>query len=883
MEKIYIIDAVNFIFRSYFAIGPMTNPQGESTGGLFGFIRSLNKIIKDFSPTHLVAVFDGPDNKLARTKIYSGYKEHRQKMPADLLTQLHRALEYCALAGIPLLILPGVKADDTMGSIAKWAGKSGSDVFLCSSDKDLCQLITDHILVINTHKDNLLIDRAKVKELFGVTPEKMVDYLAIVGDVSDNIPGLEGFGSKTAADLLSQFDSLDYLLEHPEVIKGKKKEVFIRDQEIALLSKRLATIDTEVVIPQSQDFFKLKEPQERELQKFFQEMHFLSLLKEREIPSNINQEKRKYTLVEDLQALKELVIRLSHKKEIGIHTVATDTHSLFATLLGISFSVEPHQAWYVPCNGKIEKTQVISIIQPLLENEEIGFCGHNIKYDKHVLLNEGIVLKKILFDTMIASHLLAPQKMHDFLDELVLLKMGTAKTSLESLLGKGKNQIILNEVPLNQLYQYGCENVDYIWQLMALFKQEMENEELSDLFYHIELPLISVLFHLERSGIYLDREALKNMSYDLMQKIHSLELEIFKLAGQHFNLNSPKQLSTILFDTLGISPPKKTNTGFSTSAPVLESLIEAHPIIKLLLTYRSLEKLRSTYVDTLPLQIVPSTGRVHATFNQTATATGRLSCQNPNLQNIPIRSEEGRKIRTAFKPEKPDWSYLSADYSQMELRLLAHFSEDPTLIKAFEKGEDIHAFTASLIFNIPLDEVTPHMRHQAKAVNFGIVYGQQAFGLSQGLDISFNEAATFIDTYFQRYKKVKEFFEFCKESVKKRGYSLTLFGRKRPIPDINNKNPVIRAQAERLAMNTPLQGSAADLIKIAMIKIDDLLEKNKELGIMNLQIHDELLFEVPDDKKEPLTHHVKNIMEGVFALKVPLVVDISIGKNWGEC
>lgn len=883
MEKLYIIDAVNFLFRSYFAIGPMTNPKGESTNALFGFIRSLNKIIKEFSPTHLIAVFDGPDNKRSRTEIYGEYKAHRTEMPGDLFSQLEQALVYCELASIPLLMVPGVEADDTIGAIAKWAEKQGTTTFICSSDKDLCQLVSDTIFIINPHKDDLLIDKIKVKELFGVTPEQIVDYLAIVGDTSDNIPGLEGFGAKTAAALLTEFGSLDFLLEHPEKVSGKKGEILRRDREIALLGQRLATVDITVPFPQNEDFFKLKKEDLTQLKLFFQEMHFLSLLRElEENPSHII-EKVDYSLIANEEELTACIATLSEKKEIALSIEATLVNPIDSRMTGISFSTQSQTAWYLPFNGTIKKERIVKAIKPLLENPTIGFCGHNIKQAMHLLLNEGISLKKIAFDTLIASYLLAPEHHKHSLSELMLAQFNKQKMAIETLTGTGKKEIPLNEVAPQKMSDYGCESADYTFRLMLSLKKELENRELSSLFYTIELPLIPVLLNMERAGIYIDLEQLKRMSLDLTAQIKAYEAKIFSLTGEEFNINSPKQLGIVLFEKLGIKPYKKTTTGYSTAADILESLKTNNPVIQTILDYRVLEKLRSTYVDALPQQISLHTQRIHCTFNQAIAATGRLACQNPNLQNIPIRTEEGRKIRTAFQPEKKGWSYLAADYSQIELRLLAHLSEDPSLIKAFEAGEDIHAFTASLVFNIPLSQVTPAMRHQAKAVNFGILYGQQAFGLSQGLDIAYNEAAAFIDTYFQRYQKVKEFFESCKEKVRQTGYATTLSGRKRPIPEINNRNPLIRSQAERLAMNTPLQGTAADLIKIAMIKIDHLLKNDNYLGFMNLQIHDELLFELPDEEIASLSLPIKKIMETVFCLKVPLIVDISIGKNWGEC
>lgn len=887
MNKIFIVDAVNFLFRSYYAIGPMTNAEGASTNALFGFIRSIYKLINEFSPDYFIAVFDGPENKKSRTQIYEGYKSHRAGMPEDLFPQLELALKFCEIAGIPNLSVPGVEADDTMGSIAKWMEKKGIKVYLCSSDKDLCQLVSDRVFMINPSKDNLLVDKKKVKEIYGIEPEQMIDYLAMMGDASDNIPGLEGFGPKTASALLNEFGTLEEILDHPEKLSGKKKETVIQGREIALISKQLATIHLGVEFPHEEKFFHLKTPDMEEVKAFYKEMGFLSLLKELGEPEKPKVRKDEmpvsYHLVDDEDVLKELVERLQKEKEICVDTETTDVRPMMAEVVGIGFGIAPGEAWYIPCNGKLGKKKVLSLLKPLLENPHIGFIGHNIKYDLHVLCNEGIALNHIAFDTILASYLIQPQTQRHNLDVLSLEKFGHVKIPIEDLIGKGKKQISMDAVPLDKITAYCCEDVDYTLRLKELFEKELDRLGLNELFKQIEIPLIPILAHMERSGIFVDVNKLEKMSEELKEKLKDLEHQIHKLAGEKFNLNSPKQLSTILFEKMGIKPPKKTMTGYSTAADVLESLQEESPIIKDIIDFRTLEKLRSTYVDALPEQINPETHRIHCTFNQSVAATGRLSCQDPNLQNIPVRTDEGKKIRSAFKPQKNRYCFVSADYSQIELRLLAHLSEDPALLKAFRSGEDIHSFTAALVFDVPLEEVTSQMRHQAKTVNFGIIYGQQAFGLSQQLGIGFKEAEEFIKTYFQRYAKVKEFLHFCKESVRKTGRAVTLTGRQRPIPEIDSKNPVIRAAAERLAINTPLQGTAADLIKMAMIQVDALLKAHPEEGMMILQIHDELLFETPEDEAKRLSVKVKKTMEGIFELNVPLVVDISIGKNWGEC
>jgi DNA polymerase I len=888
VKQLYIVDAVNFLFRSYYGIGPMTNPQGESTNALFGFIRSIYKLMADFSPDYIIAVFDGPDNKQKRTEMYADYKIHRKGMPEDLFPQLAKAHYWCEIAGIPFLSIPGVEADDTMGSIAVWAEKQGIKVFLCSSDKDLCQLVDDKIMMVQPHKDNLIVDKKKVEELYGITPKQMVDYLAIVGDASDNIPGLEGFGPKTAAALLQEFGSLDAILENPDKIPGAKKQETVRQgKEIALLSRRLATIDTDVDFPKDETFFHLKEPHLEQIKGFYHEMHFMSLLKELDTEKLAPQTEHThyeadYQLINDLDSLEKLIEKLKSEKEICLDVETTDVRPLMAELVGVGLAVKPGEAWYIPLNGAIDRMFVLKKLAELLSLPHISFYGHNFKYDLHVLQNEELPAPHIGFDTILASYLLNPQSQRHNLDYLALEQFHKVKTPIEDLIGKGKNQISMKEVPLEQITSYCCQDADYTVRLKEVFEKELAAKSLMPVLTEIELPLVPVLVKMERRGIYVDVRKLEKMSHELAHSIEKIEQEIYKMAGEPFNVSSPKQLSKILFEKMGIHPPKKTQTGFSTSADVLEDLQADVPIVGKVLEYRTLEKLRSTYVDSLPLEINPKTHRIHCTFNQSVAATGRLSCQDPNLQNIPIRSREGKEIREAFKPQESHWSFLAADYSQIELRLLAHLSEDPTLLKAFKEGEDIHAYTASLVFDVPLKEVTEDMRHSAKAVNFGILYGQQAFGLAQGLKIGYREASAFIEKYFQRYKHVKDFLEFCKESVRKTGRAVTMTGRQRPIPEINSKNPMVRAASERLAINTPLQGTAADLIKIAMVQIDRLLQE-QELGFMLLQIHDELLFEAPDSHIHKLSPQVKTIMEDVMKLKVPLEVHISIGKNWGEC
>lgn len=911
MQKIFILDVSGYLFSSYFAIRNMTNHKGESTNALYGFIRSVLKLIKDFAPTHMVAVFDGPHNGKKREEIYPAYKAHRSAVPPDLPYQIDWAREFCALLGIPALNIPEVEADDTMGSIAAWLDQHDTIAYLCSSDKDMCQLVNDHILILNTRKDNLIIGAQQVEEIHGVTPAQIIDLLSMTGDTSDNIPGIPGIGPKTAAALLKQFSSLDHLIAHLDEVVGDKKRQNIADNiDKALLSRQLVTIDLHVDIPHDTEFYRLKQADFPQLKAFYAQMNFNSLLKEldqtaskntetsaetasdiigvsnagsKNAPANLLLPLEHYHLVDDEKSLQELISLLQTQKEVCFDTETTSIQPLQAELVGLGFCIKPQTAWYVPTNGNLGLNRVLEVFKPLFENPAIGFYGHHVKYDYHVLGNYGITIANICFDTLLSSYILNSHHRQHSLDALSLQYFSKVKIGIQELIGKGKNTITMREVPIPKVCTYCCEDVDYTCRLKKIFESELHDRRLDKIFFEVELPLLKVLASMERHGIYLDIPCLEKMSVDIHKHIHRIEQEIYALAGEEFNLNSPKQLSHILQDKLHIPLPKKIATGFSTNADVLDSLKNKFPIASVILEYRTLEKLRSTYVENLPHDVNPKTQRIHCTFNQSVAATGRLSCQDPNLQNIPVRTEIGRQIREAFRPQQPGWSYLGADYSQIELRILAHLSDDPNLIKAFNNNEDIHQFTASIMFNIPLTHVTKEQRYQAKAVNFGIIYGQQAFGLAQELKIDVKEAAAFIEMYFKRYTHVKDFIESCKSKARQTGKTSTFIGRERTLPEITSKNGQLRLLAERLAVNTPVQGTAADLIKLAMLKINEMLSNKSLQGYMILQIHDELIFEIPDDEIEIFKPLVKDAMQNVFQLKVPLIVDIALGKNWKEC
>ena len=904
MKNIYIIDASNYLYRSYYAIRNMSNSRGEATNALFGFIRFVQRLRKDFHPDHLVVVFDGPDNKKKRAELYPAYKGKRQSTPEDLPQQIDWASTFCDLAGIPKLTITGVEADDTMGAVAVWAAKQGAHAFLCSSDKDLCQLVGEGISVLHAHNENRLINAPEVEALYGVPPHQIIDFLAIAGDASDNVPGLSGFGAKTAAAMLKQFGSLENLLARPEEVKGEKKQQVVRTEgDKALLSKTLVTIDLDVPFPKDPEFLRIKEPQYAKLKSFYQNHNFGSLLKDLEAspsapspatgaeqtetePKELDQDIH-YQLVDDEASLHALVEKLKAAREICFNTETTALHPLETRLVGLGFCIAAKTAWYVPVNGKLGLKLVLDTLKPLFESPDLHFFGHNVKYDLHLLLNHQIVVANVSYDTMLASYLLNSHSHRHSLDHLAAHYFNKTKIPIKELIGSGQKEITMDQVPIEKVCTYCCEDVDYTFRLKELMAPELISRGLDGLLNNLEMPLLSILMKMERHGIYLNVDALKTLGNGVIAQLKTLEEEIHALAGEPFTINSPKQLSVILFEKMGIAPPKKIATGFSTSADVLEELQDRVPLAAKVLEYRSLEKLRSTYIETLPLQINPASGRIHCTFNQSVAATGRLSCQDPNLQNIPIRSELGREIREAFLPERAGWSYLSADYSQVELRLLAHLSEDPNLLAAFNNNEDIHTYTASLMFAVHLALVTKEMRQQAKAINFGILYGQQAFGLARELGIPVPKASAFIKAYFNRYGKVQSFLEECKEKARQTGKATTLSGRERIIADINSKNGILRSAAERLAINTPIQGTAADLIKFAMIEVDKNLTRDKYESFMVLQIHDELLFECPDSELLAMQSMVRKAMEGAMKLesplKVSLAVDITVGKNWKEC
>lgn len=901
MKSLFVFDALGFLFRAYYALPPMTNDKGEETHALFGFIKQIQKVLKDFDPEYCVAVFDGPENKASRTALCPLYKSNREKAPEDLVRQMAWAEEFCKLIGIATLTLRGVEADDTIGSIAKWTEANNIELLICAQDKDLCQLVSKKTKMLNVHKNNLIIDRDYVIERFGVPPEKIVDFLAIVGDSSDNVIGMKGMGPKTAAKWLTEAGSLQGILDNPEKVQGgKKKELIESSKERLILSQKLVSLQTDIPFPKEPSFFKRKPLDLETLRSFFKQFKFHSLMpsltKGSKEDSNAHPEKQdnacttpairlaktERILVDSDEALNTFCNSLEKATKICFDTETTGLDPMQDKLVGIGFAFDSKKTYYIPLNSTLSKEDILEKLKTAFRKTQGAFFAHNLKFDLLVLWQFGLFPKHFDFDTMLASYLLFAAIHKHSLDYLALEFLDLEKTPLSDLIGTGKKQITMLDVPIEKVAQYCSEDVEVTWHLRNIFEKKLSESGLEKLFYDVEMPLLALLAEMQKAGIYVEKEPLAYLGTTLKEHTGLLEKEIFALADQSFNLNSPKQLSSILFEKLALDPPKKTKTGFSTNSDVLEQLKKEHPIAEKILTYRSYEKLRSTYVDALPEYINPKTGRIHCTFNQTMTATGRLSCHSPNLQNIPVRTEEGLKIRKAFCPKEGS-SFVAADYSQIELRVLAHLSKDDALIEAFQKGEDIHTHTASLIYDIPLEKVSSHERFCAKAVNFGIVYGQGPFGLSQNLKIDIATAKSFIEAYFKRYPKVKTFLDSCKECALKKGLVKTLLGRIRHLPDIHSKNPHLKAASERLSTNTPVQGTGADIIKLAMIKLRKLLKEKGLRGFMVLQIHDEILLEVPDNEVEVTKETLKEAMEEVICLRVPLVVTLKVGKNWAEC
>lgn len=890
-KRLFLIDGSALAYRSYFAFirNPLINSKGENTSAPFGFTNSMMKILREEKPDYIAMVFDTKAPTF-RHEIFKEYKSTRAKMPDEMESQLPRIREVIEAMNIPVVEKDGFEADDLMGTIAKQAKKTGAEVVLVTGDKDFTQLVDEDIKILNPRRSGErieMIDHHNVREKFGVPPDKVTDVMGLMGDSSDNVPGVPGIGEKTAKELIQKFGTLEKVLANADKVKRKNVRNNLKEHaDIARLSKKLVTIDVNVPYKFDLEEFERKEFNLPKLKELFKELEFSGFLKE--ITPEEAKEEVSYKAIRNEKELTELLETLKGKREFCLDTETTSLSAVDAELVGISLCCKKGEAYYIPVGhqegNNLNLDKVIQGLKDLLEDEKIKKIGQNLKFDLEVLSQYGIDLKGISFDTMIASYVSNPSEYQHNLDYLALKFLDHKMIPITDLIGSGKKQKSFAEVPLIDATLYSCEDADFTLRLKEIFQPRLKELKLEKLFYEVELPLIQVLAEMELNGVCIDVDYLKEMSDSMQKELNKLEKEIFSLAGKEFNVNSPRQLSQVLFEDLKLPPVKKTEkkTALSTDWGVLETLAEIHPLPGILLDYRQLSKLKSTYVDALPQLISPETRRIHTSFNQTVTVTGRLSSSDPNLQNIPIRTEMGKKIRKAFIPSSDDFILLSSDYSQIEPRILAHFSGDRTLTNSFLKNEDIHKRTASEVFGVPIPEVTEEQRRLAKTTNFAIMYGVSAYGLSQSTDMTPQEAAAFIEVYFRRYPQVKEYLDSSIEKAKESGCAITLLGRRRYIPEINSSNRQKREFAERVAINTPIQGTAADLIKVVMIEIAKELKKKEAKSKMILQVHDELVFEVHRDELDWIKEMIKDKMENTVKLKVPIKVDMKIGKNWME-
>lgn len=882
-QRLFLIDGNSFCYRAYYAIRGLANSKGFPTNAIYGFVTMLNKIIQSESPDYLAVSFDlkGPT---FRHKRFAEYKIRRKPMPEDLTVQVPVIKKILDAYNIPIYEKGGFEADDIIGTIAKEAVSKGVDTFIVTGDKDALQLVSPHIKVYSTHKEGLIYDEKAIKERYGVKPESIVDIMALMGDSIDNVPGIPGIGEKTAVELISRFKTLDNLLKNIESLKSEAKKKLIKENlENAHMSRELATIDTEVEIDIDFNEMKLKSADADKLLDIFKELEFRKLI-EQFAPSKTLE--GKYKVIATKKDFDKLCESLEKHKEWAIDFETTGVDPMNCDIVGSSFCWVKAEAYYVSFIKSsvtfTDKDYILSKLKPLFEDKGIEKIGQNIKYEKVLLKNLDIELKGVSFDTMVASYLLNPSKLNHNLSDISLEYLGYKMTPITDLIGKGKTRITMAEVPIQDICRYCCQDSDVTFQLKSILEKKLKEKGLYELFLRIEMPLIEALSDMEFTGVAIDKKFLHEMSKKMSGQLLVLSKQIYEMAGCEFNINSPKQLSEVLFDRLKLSVVKRTKTGVSTDVEVLNRLAQEHPLPKTILEYRELAKLKSTYVDALPELINSRTKKVHTSFNQTITATGRLSSSDPNLQNIPIKTDIGRRIRKAFKSSFKDGIILSADYSQIELRILAHLSGDKTLIEAFKRDTDIHTHTASLIFGCKGEDVTEKMRSQAKTVNFGIIYGMSPYGLSKELNIPPEVAKSFIDAYFARYPKVNKYIQNQIAFAKENGYVLTMLNRRRYIPEIKSENQNIRMFAERTAINTPIQGSAADIVKMAMINIYSELQKKSFKGKMVLQVHDELVFDLPEEELEEITKIVRKGMERVVKLKVPIKVNVSYGKNWME-
>jgi len=906
-KKLFLIDGSALYYRSYFAFirNPLINSKGENTSATFGFLNTMLKLLEDEHPEYVAIVFDTSEPTF-RHKMYADYKATREKMPEEMRAQYPRLVNTLKALNFHLLELDGYEADDIIGTLAVRYADDELNAYIVSGDKDMAQLVNGNVYLYAGGKSGNppeILDAEKVNEKYGVKPSQIRDWLALMGDSSDNIPGVPKVGQKTAAKLLEDFESLEKIYDNIDEVKGKLQENLKENKEQAFVSRELTTIKTDVPIEVKLDEIEFDVWDMKVADKILRELEFrslynrmLALSEHKEAPTDdmqsIDNSESKYILIEDRGTLEDVAAKI---KKAGrfVYDIETDTlDEISAELAGIALSWEAGKGCYIPLNHpdiRLDRETVFKILQPLFKDKNIKKLGQNLKYDTAILRRLGLEIDRLHFDTMVASYVIDPSNRQHNLGHLAEKYMAYRMIPIEELIGSGRNQKKMTDVPAADVLNYAAEDADITLQIAEILEKKIHENGQDDLMHKLEMPLVEVLMAMETHGVKVDLELLKRLSAEMGDEAENLQKEIYEIAAEEFNISSPQQLGTILFEKLkihedlGLRRPKRTKSGqISTSEQILERYSE-HPAIAKILHFRKLTKLKNTYIDAFPNLLNPKTGRIHTSFNQTVAATGRLSSANPNLQNIPIRTELGRSIRKAFIPSRDDYVILSADYSQVELRIMAHLSRDETLIEGFKKGDkDIHAITAALIFDIDIDEVTGDHRRKAKEINFGIMYGMNKWGLANRLHITPDEAELFIANYFATYPNIQLFMRGAIEMAKDKGYVETMLRRRRYLGEIHSRNRNIREFAERTAINTPIQGSAADLIKKAMIDVHDYIQQEKARAAMLLQVHDELVFEVHKDEVHSFSEKVRHIMSSAFELRVPLVVDCGWGANWLE-
>ncbi|MDA9748048.1 DNA polymerase I [bacterium] len=882
-KHLYILDASSYVFRAYHAIGLLTNSKGFPTNAIFGFINMFNKFIMETKPEYFVAVFDS-GGKSFRNEIYDDYKANRGEAPEDISLQFPKIIEYLKLRGICVMSQENFEADDIIGSLSK-KFQAKNKITIISGDKDFTQLINKKTIMLDTMK-NRVTDEKEVLSKYGLKPEQMIDYFSLVGDSIDNIPGVRGIGPKTALSLIDKFKTLDNLYKNIKKIdKERIKNLLEENKELAYISKELVTINTNLEITDDFNQFKISSSNNQELNDFFKELEFDSMIDDDFNKSDLRD--TKYSIINNKKDFMKLKKSLSRIKEFSLDLETTSINALDAEIVGIAISYNSDEGFYIPLSHETDIDQldlnyVLENLKEILESSKIKKIGQNLKYEILVFKNYSINLGGIYFDTMVASHFLDSSLQSYSLDNLSRRFLDHKMLSYKDITKIEKKEISFKQVPVDVAMSYACEDSDITYKLYCIFKDKLLDKDLLVQFHKNEMPFVSVLANLESNGVFIDSKKLNDISAKFEKKINKIEKTIYKSIGYEFNINSTLQLRDILFDKLKLKPFKKTKKGeFSTDSESLQSIEDQHSIVKEILAYRFYSKLKSTYLDSLPELINVNSNRVHTSYNQTGTSTGRLSSSNPNLQNIPIKTDEGKQIRESFSSPKDDSVIISADYSQIELRLLAHFSSDPTMLKSYKNNEDIHLNTASEIFEVPINKITSQQRSLAKTINFGIIYGIGPKRLSLQIDSDIKTAKEYIEKYFSRYSRVKNYFEDTISYTRENGYIETILNRKRYLKDINSKNFILRSANERAAINTPIQGSAADVIKLAMININQDKEL-KNYAKLVIQVHDELVFECKKDKVDYVSKKVKNYMENSIKIKVPLKVDINKGQSWSD-